>query len=318
MNAKVQKLRVHSITYAAKDIIFLELRSPDGSALPLFTPGAHIQIKMSSGLVRSYSLLNGPEARDRYIIGVQRDAHSRGGSQWMHDSVKVGQILDVLGPYNNFPLEAEAEASTFIAGGIGITPLWSMIQHLEALGRPWNLHYRTRSGDTALLMDRLEPHLISGKAVISIADQSDRGAFDIARIVQQAPPGAHLYCCGPVSMMAEFLEACKTRPANRVHVEHFQTQEAPAAGGGFTVRLARSNRTIQMTKGKSILSAVLELGIDAPYSCQEGLCGECETRVIAGLPDHRDLYLTQAEKKAGSKIMICCSGSLTPELELDL
>jgi len=318
MGTGVQKLRVHSITYAAKDALLFELRSPEGAALHPFTPGAHIQIRMNSGLTRSYSLMNGPEARDRYIIGVQRDAHSRGGSVWMHESVKVGQILEILGPYNNFPLEAEAKASTFIAGGIGITPLWSMIQYLEALGRPWDLHYRTRTTETALLLDKLEPYRVSGKARVSIASKCDRDAFDIKRIVQQAPPGAHLYCCGPASMMTEFLEACRSRPAGFVHVEHFQAQEAPAADGGYTVRLARSNQTIRMSNGKSILGAVLELGIDAPYSCQEGLCGECETRVITGVPDHRDLYLTQAEKKAGDRIMICCSGSLTPELELDL
>jgi len=312
------KLRVHSITFGAKDIHLFDLRSPDGMALPLFAPGAHVRVKTDIGMVRSYSLMNDTEEHDRYVIGVQRDRDSRGGSKWMHEAVRVGQLLEVIGPFNSFPLDEAAERSIFIAGGIGITPLWSMIQRLEYLKRPWALHYRTRSAETALLLDSLRKPCRADQINVSFGDRTDRLSFDVGRIVREAPPETHLYCCGPPSMIEEFLEAGKSTPVAQLHVEYFQAEEAPANDGGYKVRLARSQRTIEVSKGKSILSAVLEHGIVAPYSCQEGLCGECETMVISGVPDHRDLFLTQAEKKAGSKIMICCSGSLTPILELDL
>jgi len=263
-------------------------------------------------------LINPPEQRDRHVIGVQFDRNSRGGSRWMHESVRPGQLLEIDGPHNNFQLEETGGHSVFIAGGIGVTPLWGMISRLEALGRPWTLYYRTRTAETALFPPSGRRFAPPGSVHLSFADQAARETFNIERIVRDAPPDAHLYCCGPATMIESFMAATRSMPVEQVHVEYFQAQEALATDGGYTVRLVRSDRTIEMGKGQSILSAVLASGIEAPYSCQEGLCGECETRVISGIPDHRDLYLTQAEKKAGDRIMICCSGSATPLLELDL
>lgn len=286
--------------------------------MPPFAAGAHLRIRTGLGVFRSYSLMNPPDERNRYVIGVQLDRESRGGSRWIHESVRPGELLEFDGPHNNFPLEEAAGHSVFIAGGIGVTPFWSMIARLETLRRPWTLHYRAQTVATALFPPNGLPVDWTQNVHVSLSDQIPRSAFDIGRIVRDAPPDAHFYCCGPSSMIEAFLEATRSLSARRAHVEYFQSQEPLATEGGYTVRLVRSNRTIEMIKGQSILSAVLALGIEAPYSCQEGLCGECETRVISGVPDHRDLFLTQAEKKAGDRIMICCSGSLTPLLELDL
>jgi vanillate O-demethylase ferredoxin subunit len=314
----MQSLRVHSITYGAEGVLLFELTSPDGAKLPPFAPGAHIRINMGAGLVRSYSLMNSPDERSRYVIGVQLDRNSRGGSRWMHESVRTGQFLEIDGPYNAFSLNESAKHSIFIAGGIGVTPFWSMILRLQSLGSSWNLYYRTRTAGEALFPAGVGYRDLLGNVQTSFADRMGRESFDIERMVREAPAAADLYCCGPPLMIECFLQAAASRPAAQVHVEYFQAQEPVATDGGYTVRLVRSDRSIEMAKGQSILSAVLALGIDAPYSCQEGLCGECETKVISGIPDHRDLFLTQTEKKAGDKIMICCSGSLTPLLELDL
>lgn len=312
------QLRVHSITYGAQGILLFDLRNPEGGALPAFEAGAHIDIRMDNGLLRSYSLINSPELRDRYVIAVLRHTHSRGGSAWLHDSARVGQSVAVSQPSNGFPLIQDAEHSVFIAGGIGITPILGMINQLNGSHRSWSLHYRFRHAESALLPEELTDASVASRVKISCGETADRRSFDMARIVGEAPPQSHLYCCGPPSLIEAFLETAKLRPSEYVHVEYFEAAENPSLDGGFMVRLARSGKTIAMLPGKSILAAVRDLGIEAPYSCQEGLCGECETRVIVGEPDHRDLFLTQAEKASGDKIMICCSGSKSPILELDL
>lgn len=312
------RLRVQSLAYGAEQIVVFDLRRPGGGTLPSFAPGAHINVKTGPGLVRSYSLLNDGVAPERYLIAVQRDRRSRGGSSWLHEKLRPGDLLEVSAPTNRFPLEESATHSRFVAGGIGITPILGMVRRLEQLGHSWMLYYRFRARDAAFIPDELEAWRAAGKVHFSDAAREGRQAFDVREIVEGAEPDAHLYCCGPGSMMEAFAVAASQRPPSHVHMEHFQTGQGGSTDGGFVVNLVRSGRTITMAPGKSILAAVRELGIEVDYSCEQGLCGECETRVIAGTPDHRDLYLTQAEKLSGTKIMICCSGSLSPELDLDL
>jgi vanillate O-demethylase ferredoxin subunit len=310
-------LRIHSISFAAEGVLLFELRPPGGGELPPFTPGAHIDLHLAEGMVRSYSLVNDALQRDRYVIGVKRDPGSRGGSAWLHETARAGQLVPVSGPRNNFELQEQAAHSVFVAGGIGITPLWSMIQRLEQLQRPWTLHYRCGSAATAALLQELRKPHRCGQVHVSFSDAGDP-RLDLAAIVREAPAGAHFYCCGPAGMLEGFQAACSGIDPQHVHFEHFTAQQAAATDGGFTVRLARSGRSVRVEPGRTILETLEGCGMQVPFSCREGVCGACETRVLAGRPDHRDMLLSPQEQAAGRSIMVCCSGSLDEVLELDL
>lgn len=320
MSDSVLKLRVKRISYEADSINAYELVSPTGDALLPFTAGSHIDLHLPDGMIRSYSLVNDQLERHRYVIAVNKDAASRGGSCLVHDTFKVGDIIAVSPPRNNFALREDAELSVLIAGGIGITPLLSMIRRLETLGRAWRLFYAARTRSAAAFADELgalRPD-VHASLHLDFDDQRSGRLVDIAGIVKNAPAHAHLYCCGPVPMREAFEAATADRPADHIHVEYFQAREAPATDGGFEVRLARSNRTIAIKPGQTILDALLEAGIAANYACTEGVCGTCETRVIDGVPDHRDLFLSKEEQAANTTIMICCSGAKSRSLVLDL
>jgi ferredoxin-NADP reductase len=310
--------RIHAISYGAENVLMFELRAPGGEQLPAFTPGAHIDILMPGGLNRSYSLLNDAAERDRYVVGIKRETASRGGSTWMHETARVGNVLEIAGPRNNFTLDEEAPHSVLIAGGIGITPLWSMIQRLQVLRRGWTLHYRTRRRVCAPLMAELSSPGFTEHVHASFGDDPGVARLDLARVIADSPSGAHFYCCGPTAMMEAFESACTGMDNSRVHLEYFMAKDAPATAGGFTVRLARSGRVVPVEAGTTILESLRACGVNVPSSCQQGVCGACETRVISGKPDHRDMVLSDVEKAAGDTMMICCSGALTPELTLDI
>ena len=195
-----------------------------------------------------------------------------------------------------------------------------MIRRLEAHGRSWELFFAARTRVAAAFLDELKSLRPDVQANLHLNfDQEPSGRmFDLAAIVRDAPDDAHLYCCGPVPMLESFEAATRDRPAEQVHVEYFKAREKPAAEGGFEVKLARSNRTIKVEAGKTILNALLDAGIAVNYACTEGVCGTCETRVVEGIPDHRDLFLGKAEQAANNTMMICCSGSKSGTLVLDL
>jgi vanillate O-demethylase ferredoxin subunit len=314
------QVRVKRISYEAENINSYELVAPGGGDLEPFTAGCHIDLHLPNGMIRSYSLLNHQRERNRYVVAVNKDAASRGGSSFIHDTVRAGDIITISHPSNNFALEENAAHSVLIAGGIGITPLLSMIRRLEALGRSWELYYAARTRVAAAFLDELNALRPDVHAILHLHfDQETPGRMlDLPAIVKTAPPDAHLYCCGPVPMLEAFEAATAHRPGDHVHVEYFKAREKPAAEGGFEVKLARSNRTIGVHAGKTILDAVLDAGIAASYACTEGVCGTCETRVIEGIPDHRDAFLSQEEQAANKTMMICCSGSKLPTLVLDL
>jgi tetrachlorobenzoquinone reductase len=315
-----RRLRVHSVTWEAEGIHSYDLRDPERGELPSFTAGAHIDLHLPSGAVRSYSLVNPQEDRRRYVIAVQKDRASRGGSSWVHDTLRVGDMIPIAGPRNNFPLAEDAAHSLFIAGGIGITPLWCMIQRLAALGRPFELYDCVRTRKEAAFREPIAAAAArSGAKIVFNFDGEPGGKMlDIASLVASADPATHLYCCGPLPMLAAFEEAAKDLPRERVHVEYFTAKEAPAAAGGFTVVLAKTGKSFTIAPGKTILETLLDAGLDVPSSCLEGVCGTCETKVLEGVPDHRDVVLTEAERKASKTMMICCSGSKSEKLVLDL
>ena len=307
------QVRVKSATWEAPGVVSFELRALDSGELPAFTAGAHIDLSLPNGLIRSYSLINAQTERHRYVIAVQKDRASRGGSKWVHDSLRPGDVLTINGPRNNFALDEAAEHSVFIAGGIGITPILSMTARLSSLRRGWELIYCARTRAGAAFVDRL-----AGNVRLHFDEEAGGTMLDIAAVAGAAPANSHLYCCGPLPMLAAFEAATAGLPRQRVHVEYFSAKDAPAVSGGFTVILAKSGREIVVPAGKTILETLLEAGIDIPYSCMEGVCGTCETEVLEGIPDHRDLVLSDAERAANKTMMICCSGAKSDRLVLGL
>ena len=304
------------IRLAARDTNLYTFEAPGGGRLPGSTPGAHISLVLPNGIERQYSLTNyGPELNE-YTVGVKLDPSSRGGSLFMHNTLRVGTTIAIDPPRNNFPLVENAEHVVFFAGGIGITPIYCMIRRMIELGRSWELYYSSRSRQDAAFVGELE-----GLPQVHLHfDQEKGGVLPIPSIVPGLKKGAHLYCCGPTPMLAAFETAAAAAgyPPAQVHVEYFTPKYVAADEGGFVVELQRSKKEVTVPKGKTILQVVREAGVDVPYSCEEGICGACETRVISGTPDHRDSILTDSERKAGTTMMICCSGSKSPKLVLDL
>lgn len=308
------EMRLHSIRYAAQDTHLYEFRRPDGAVLPKAEPGAHIDLHLPNGMMRQYSLCTADGDPRAYVVGVKRDRASRGGSRYIHEYLQVGEILKIGGPRNNFPLKEDAGHSVLIAGGIGVTPIWCMAQRLVKLGRSFELHYACRTRSEAAFLEELEA---LPQAKLHFDDEAG-GFLDLAPIVANAPAGAHFYCCGPLPMLAGYEAAAKALPAEQVHVEYFSAKEEAATGGGYVVELRRSGREFPIPEGRTILQVLRDAGVDVPYSCEEGVCGACETQVISGEVDHRDNILTEKERLESKTIMVCCSGAKSARLVLDL
>ncbi len=310
------EVRVTNALMVAEGVRLLTLVASDGGALPGYEPGAHIDIFLPDGGARQYSLIDPAGDGMAYRIAIARDENGRGGSIHLHDRVQPGDLIEAGLPRCHFPLHKEAPFTLFFAGGIGITPIWCMAQVLEREGRPWRLHFGARTRAHATLLDDIAA--LAGDRLRCYYNLEGDEPMDIAALVSDAPEGTHFYCCGPAAMIDAFRAACRDVPADRVHFEQF-TAAAPAAlDGGFDIELAKTGRTVRVEPGESILDALGKAGLRMSYSCREGVCGSCETTVIAGTPDHRDAILTDAERAEGKTMMICCSGSLSPRLVLDL
>jgi tetrachlorobenzoquinone reductase len=307
-------MRVTAIRYAADDINVYEIRRPDNAALPHAEPGAHIDVHMPSGLMRQYSLVTADGDERAYLIGIKRDRASRGGSRFMHEQLRVGQMLDIGGPRNNFPLCETAKHTVLVAGGIGITPIWCMAQRLMRLNCSFELHYACRERREAAFVDTLSA---LPQAALHFDAEHDGRVLDIAGIVARAPEGSHFYCCGPQPMLAGYEAATASVDAERVHIEYFAPRAGAACEGGFVVQLHRTGQQFEVPPGKTILQVLREAGVSAPYSCEEGICGACQVDVLEGTPDHRDSVLSEREQIAGDTMLICCSGSKSERLVID-
>ncbi len=304
---------VRRISYETPTVLSYDLRPVDGGPLPSFHPGAHIDVHLPDGLVRQYSLIGTPDAAD-YRIAVALDRATRGGSRWLHAHARPGDRIRISPPRSTFQLVDTASPSILIAGGIGITPLLAMARQLQAAGADWTLHHAVRSRGECVLFDELST---LGDNVRLHVDSENDGLLDIARIVAQAAPYAQLYCCGPAPMLQVFLEAASSRDPSTVHSECFTPTLPAADDGSFTVVLNKSGLSIQVGADQTILDALEQAGVHAPSSCRNGVCGTCETRVLEGVPDHRDKVLSDTERAAGNTMMICCSRATTALLRLD-
>jgi ferredoxin-NADP reductase len=309
--ASLADVRVAAMRLESPDVVSMELHHVEGRALPLASPGSHVDVRLSNGITRPYSVVSGDEGF--YVLAVKREAGSQGGSAYVHDRLRVGDVIQVSSPRNQFALADHAGPSLLVAGGIGITPLLPMARALAREGRPWRLHYSTRDPVAAPFARALRQ---LGQGVLMHG--SGGGRMDLAALVAQAQPDTHFYCCGPQGMLDAFAEATRDIDSARVHMERFGAAAPPVDAGGFEVRLARSGRSVMVGPEVSTLDALLQAGVAVDYSCRQGICGSCEVRVLEGVPDHRDEILTEAERTSNKTMMVCCSRACTPTLVLDL
>ncbi|MDB5715002.1 MAG: ferredoxin [Sphingomonadales bacterium] len=311
--------KVVARTQQADDIVSIELANIDGRPLPAFEAGSHIDVEVADGIVRQYSLSTDPAAPGAYRIGVLREAASRGGSAAVHDRLEIGAPLRISRPRNFFPLNEAAPESILMAGGIGVTPIMAMAYRLHSIGAPFALHYANRTKTRAAFLDELRNSAFGDHVAAYFDDGPVSSRLNVETILTAADPGAHLYCCGPKGFIDHVVNAAQALgwPANQIHVEHFAATPV-LTGAPFDVIAARSGRTFHIPCEKTILEVLNEAGIDIPSSCHSGVCATCMTSVIDGVPDHRDMVLSDEEKAANRQIAVCCSRSKTRQLVLDI
>ncbi|WP_430420445.1 PDR/VanB family oxidoreductase [Methylibium petroleiphilum] len=313
------QLEVYDVHRAAEGVVVADLRHPRGEPLPPFDPGAHLEITLPNGLVRHYSICSSAAERHRYCIGVGLAANGRGGSQYVHERLGRGQRMEVSTPRNNFPLRTDAEDYVFIAGGIGITPILSMIRWCVDHGKRWSLHYSVRSRDRAAFREVLEGWSGLGSLRMHVDDEAGR-FFDPAPALQDLPAQAQVYCCGPTALMEAVRASAHAPDDGRLHFEWFTPKQDLAASEAlpFTALIRSTGRRLEVPADRSLLEVLEQHGIAVPSSCREGLCATCETGVVSGVPDHRDSVLSEAQRQSGRSIMICVSRARSSVLELDL
>ncbi|WP_226506150.1 PDR/VanB family oxidoreductase [Pseudomonas sp. MWU16-30317] len=317
-NSSTLTALVHTLRHEAEGIMSVELRPHGDCVFAPFEAGSHIDLHLPNGLVRSYSLLNSPADRGRYVVGILRDRGSRGGSQWVHEQLRVGTTLQISRPRNNFALDTDASHSVLVAGGIGITPIYCMFRQLLALGKSAELIYCARSRKEAALVEELSG--LGANVVLHFNDEKDT-APDLRHYLAGQPADTHFYCCGPTPMLDAFESACQSLGYPHAHIERFAAAELPPcedAQDSYSVELKKSGKTLTLEPGLNLLDVLLEAGCDIEYSCREGVCGSCETKVLEGEIDHRDGVLSKAERAANESMMVCVSGCKSRRLVLDI
>lgn len=317
MSDNERELVVRSMTWEADGVMSVTLTGLGGAPLEPWEPGAHLELDLGKW-TRQYSLCGDPADSGAYRIGVLHEPDGRGGSAYVHEELRPGGTVRVRGPRNRFPLE-DAPRYLFLAGGIGITPLLPMIGRAAARGVPWRLVYGGRSRETMAFLPELARY---GDSVTVVPEDRD-GRPDLDEILAELESGTAVYCCGPEGLLTAVEQRCRTRPPDGgLHVERFAAAPRDAAQDGedtaFEVECAGSGLTVRVPADEGVLDALERAGVQVPNACREGICGSCETRVLAGVPDHRDGLLTDAEREAGKTMMPCVSRCLSDRLVLDL
>ena len=300
---------------AADGVAVLTLARAAGGRLPDWTPGAHLNLVLPGGLTRQYSLCGDRWDAYAYRVAVLREPASRGGSGYVHDQLHVGDLIGLGGPRNSFPL-VPSEAYLFIAGGIGITPLLPMIAQADLLGADWTLLYAGRSRASMAFLDELSGY--GDRVRLAPGDVGPR--LDLSGWLAEPRPGVRVYCCGPPRLLDAVAGRCARWPKYSLRTERFEPKAAAAAAGdaAFEVELRRSGARVTVAPGVSVLDAARQAGATVLSSCQRGVCGTCETAVLAGQPDHRDSLLDEDERSRGDCMYICVSRSAGSRLVLDL
>ncbi|MGW2514838.1 PDR/VanB family oxidoreductase [Streptomyces scopuliridis] len=305
-NSGVLELEVVQLRRESEGVLSVTLADPEHRLLPAWTPGAHIDLWLPDH-VRQYSLCGDPAERREYRVAVLREQSSRGGSAYIHDALRPGELVEAGGPRNNFPL-VPAEEYLFVAGGIGITPLLPMI---ATAGENWRLLYGGRTRRSMAFTDRL-----GSDPRVQVRPQDVHGVLDLAGALGDPRPGVAVYCCGPEPLIAAMEVACAEWPPGTLHVERFSAADIDtSADVAFHVVAQRSNARLAVPAGESMLDVLEAAGIEVPNACRDGICGSCETRVLSGLPEHRDSLTDQA---VTDRVMPCVSRARTAELVLDV
>lgn len=313
------QLQVRAIRLQAERTFSFELARPDGDLLPPVQAGAHVDVHLPGGLVRSYSLAGDPHDRTHWLLGVLREVGGRGGSRAMHEKVRVGELLTVGAPRNAFALAREARHTVLLGGGIGITPLKAMAHELAASGASFELHHCARSPQHAAFTAELWAAVLAGQLHHHFDGGDPARGLDIAALLAQPAPGTHVYCCGPSGFMQACADASRHWPAGTVHFEHFKppAAAAPAApAGSFEVLLARKGIRLQVQPEQTIVRAIELAGLRVPTSCLSGLCGACKTTYLEGDVEHNDFILDDQEHQ--HCMTLCVSRARSPLLVLDL
>jgi ferredoxin-NADP reductase len=311
-------VRLRTLRREALDVVSLELADPNGCLLPAWAPGAHVDLVLADNLRRQYSLCGDPSDRTFYRLAVLREGGGRGGSQHVHEQLRPGDLLAISPPRNHFPL-VPSPRYVFVAGGIGITPIIPMIREVDARGAAWKLLYGGRTRASMAFTSELSEY---GDRVV-LVPEDESGRLPLAGWLCPRQPDTQVYCCGPEGLLQAVEEICRaSSPTGCLHTERFASkpvdQTAVADDPAFQVVCQDSGIVVDVAGGISILEALRQAGLEVPSSCEEGVCGTCETDVIAGVPDHRDSILSDTEMLAGKSMFICVSRSRSSRLVLDI
>lgn len=327
-------VRVRSVTSHGPHINCYTVVDPAGSELPSFEPGSHIDISVPGGKlgVRQYSLCGDPLDRSHYSFAVQREQNGRGGSNAIFEQLKPGVDISVSAPRNKFPLCTSARHHLLLAGGIGITPMISMLHSLRRAGDNFTLHYCTRSRDRTAFLDVLEPLIAERRVFLHWDDGDPTKGLDLKEALRVNEPGTHLYYCGPPGFMAAVATASAHWPAEAVHREYFtpsvndpgiEAGRGDETGGttdlfgpAFQVKIASTGQLLDIPSDRTMLHVLREHGFEIDTQCELGVCGTCRTRYLEGEADHRDFVLELEEHER--EITVCCSRAKSRLLVLDL
>lgn len=302
----------------SSDVVALTLARIDGSPLPMFSAGAHINVHVNDHTIRQYSLCSAPVETSFYRLGILKDPKSRGGSIAIHEQLKVGDNITITEPNNLFPLNMTADHSILVGGGIGITPMIAMAYALKAADKSFDLHYCVRSHKEVAFLDELQRDF--GNALkVHCDDLDDEQRLNPATDFDHAVAGTHIYTCGPTGFMDWIMNSAKEIgfQDENIHFEYFNI-EIDNTGEAFTVVAEQSGKTISVSPNQSIVAALSEAGIKVEVSCEQGICGTCIIDVLEGQPDHRDHFLTDDEKAENDQIAVCCSRAKSSVLVLDI
>ena len=307
-------LRLRRITWESPGVLSLDFSDPQGRELPPFGPGAHIDLHLPDGLIRQYSLCGDPADRTTYRVGV-REAENGRVSAAIHHELRPGALIPIGVPRNNFPLIASPRY-LFVAGGIGITPMLPMMREASRAGAQWTLLFCTRRAEEAAFLD--EARALGGEVALHVSEAGSR--LDVARRLAQPQAETILYCCGPERLMAAVEDATLGWPEGTVRFEWFAPRSRPEGdeSGGFELVCAQSGLTLSVPADKSILEVLTAAGLDVPRSCEQGICGTCECRILEGEADHRDSILSAAERAENQVMMACVSRAKGARLVLDI
>ena len=304
----------------AEGINSYELVPKNGGRLPGYSAGAHIRVFLENGLTRQYSLCHPSSDPASYIIAVSREAQSRGGSVHIHQHWRPNSAARISPPANHFPLVEGAPALLF-AAGIGVTPILAMSEELSARGAVFDMHYAARLPDNAAFADYLTRSKYADNVHLYFSRSSASHRMDARQILARSSIDRHIYVCGPERFIKAVLDEAVVQgwTSDKLHREFFtRTENSAAAANSFTLELAKSGKTVEVGLDQTTLEALADAGVEVPTSCEVGVCGTCVTRVIDGIPDHQDTFLTDEEHARNDCFTPCCSRAKTPKLVVDL